>query len=583
MANLTDSTNLTGTITISKATGTKVTLDTDHKYLSKDIELTINAQTTSATVSGNVVSYGSGWISAGSTTVTDANLVAGNIKNGVTIFGVTGTMVAEALVISDTLDTNGGTIRTITTSTTPTMLQQKININPSTAAVTVTPDNGYDAMTSVQINGDEDLVAGNIKSGVNIFGVTGTYAGVDVPIFTINWDSNGDISSVTCTKTFSECQTLVRAHTLAAVAKNSRAGVTGYDYDPMTFYNYNNNDFFHENDNNSLMFMLQNAGSYTYAITYASNGTITTEEKVKTDLIVPTFRMRISNGTYSNFSCDQTFSECKDIYNYAAEIMVYEYYSDYGIWWPSSFFYANMTENESSYMTWQAINDSENIVNFELTYNSSGTITVNQNPVIPTRTSSDLTSSALTVTAPAGYYATAASKTLTDANLTAANIKSGVTIFGVTGSYVGSGGYVTQDENGYIILPSTGGNTIPTIPLNTQLVDFTKVVNGYVINDISGEPQAEEWGCCTDYIEIDSSMSFTYRANYWWAYAFYTSSKEWIRSIRVQLDSTQDSNNNNMGDGTISGSKIPSMARYIRITAAYNADDSDDVSLIRTA
>lgn len=53
---------------------------------------------------------------------------------------------------------------------------------------------------------------------------------------------------------------------------------------------------------------------------------------------------------------------------------------------------------------------------------------------ITTKTSSDLTASTLTVTAPAGYYASAASKTLSDASLVSGNIKSGATIFGVSGS-----------------------------------------------------------------------------------------------------------------------------------------------------
>lgn len=53
---------------------------------------------------------------------------------------------------------------------------------------------------------------------------------------------------------------------------------------------------------------------------------------------------------------------------------------------------------------------------------------------IATKTSSDLTASVLTVTVPVGYYATAASKTLTDASLVSGNIKSGATIFGVSGA-----------------------------------------------------------------------------------------------------------------------------------------------------
>lgn len=57
------------------------------------------------------------------------------------------------------------------------------------------------------------------------------------------------------------------------------------------------------------------------------------------------------------------------------------------------------------------------------------------------RSSGSLTASGLTVTAPAGYYHANATKTLTDANLTADKIRKGYSIFGVAGSYEGSGGF----------------------------------------------------------------------------------------------------------------------------------------------
>lgn len=59
---------------------------------------------------------------------------------------------------------------------------------------------------------------------------------------------------------------------------------------------------------------------------------------------------------------------------------------------------------------------------------------------IAAKTSTDLTASNLTVTAPAGHYASDATKTLTDANLIAGNIKKDVTIFGVTGTLESGGG-----------------------------------------------------------------------------------------------------------------------------------------------
>lgn len=130
-------------------------------------------------------------------------------------------------------------------------------------------------------------------------------------------------------------------------------------------------------------------------------------------------------------------------------------------------------------------------------------------------------------------------------------------------------------------ITSIGSTTPPSISLNTELVDFSTNINDYIINKY-GEQTAEEWGCCTDYIIIDPSMTFTYHANYWYYIAFYSASKEWIRCIKVQDDATQ-SQDGNYGDGILSGSKIPSWARYIRLSAGYNATDSDGVSLIRTA
>ena len=61
---------------------------------------------------------------------------------------------------------------------------------------------------------------------------------------------------------------------------------------------------------------------------------------------------------------------------------------------------------------------------------------------IPKKYSSDVTSSLTTVTIPAGYYASQVQKTVTDADLIAANIKEGVNIFGVIGTYGGIKNYV---------------------------------------------------------------------------------------------------------------------------------------------
>lgn len=83
----------------------------------------------------------------------DSNIQAGNIKSGVNILGVNGTY------------TGGGS-----------NYQQK-TVTPSASQQVVSADSGYDALSQVTVNGSSNLVAGNIKKDVEIFGVTGTLEG----------------------------------------------------------------------------------------------------------------------------------------------------------------------------------------------------------------------------------------------------------------------------------------------------------------------------------------------------------------------------------------------------------------------
>lgn len=120
------------------------------------------------------------YLSGNQTILGDTNLTSSNIKNGVTIFGIEGTMqegidtsdanaTAADLLLNKTAYVNGekitGTIELLgATEYIPTTTNQIIN-------------SGQYISEDQTILGDANLVSENIKSGVIIFNVTGSYTG----------------------------------------------------------------------------------------------------------------------------------------------------------------------------------------------------------------------------------------------------------------------------------------------------------------------------------------------------------------------------------------------------------------------
>jgi len=134
----------------------------------------------------------------------DSDLVASNIKNGVDIFGVTGSFPNDGTAGTGDVLSGKTFYNSSATKQTGTMTNRgAYNITPGASNVTIPA--GYHNGAGV-VYGDSDLVASNIKNGVDIFGVTGSFTGfksvqyVTIALANLETSKTATITSVDITK-----------------------------------------------------------------------------------------------------------------------------------------------------------------------------------------------------------------------------------------------------------------------------------------------------------------------------------------------------------------------------------------------
>jgi len=110
-------------------------------------------------------------------TVSDSDLVASNIKTGVNILGINGTYTSDGTLVANAIR-SGYTGYSKGTKYTGTMANYtgSYQIVPGTSTTTLQTSGKY-VNSNIYCNGESNLLAGNIKAGITIFGVVGTYSG----------------------------------------------------------------------------------------------------------------------------------------------------------------------------------------------------------------------------------------------------------------------------------------------------------------------------------------------------------------------------------------------------------------------
>lgn len=258
---------------------------------------------------------------------------------------------------------------------------QSKEVSPSTEDLIVLPDKGFDALKSVTVKGDADLISSNIKDGVELFGITGTYTGE--PIY---FQSKEISPSETTTDVFPD---------------------TGY---------------------NGLSKVTVKGISQTYVGSKVPRVTAKTITPGTTDKIA------IESGSYTNGTITVLGDTDLKSENIKTGVNIFGIDGSYsGEGFTLQEKSVNPTEQTQNITADSSYNGlSKVVVNpISTTYVGSGVTRVNANVITPG--TSEKTAAA------ANVYTNGIIKVAGDTDLTAGNIKSGVNIFGVDGSFTSNG------------------------------------------------------------------------------------------------------------------------------------------------
>lgn len=393
----------------------------------------------------------------------DSNLIANNIKSGVKIFNVTGSYVGNV----SSGDGNG---------IIPTYTQTAKEWTPTTSNQFI--EAGTYCEGRQVIKGDANLKSGNIKAGVSIFNIIGTY---DLPV--IELSNEGAAEHLLSGKQLLD----TKYETVTGSMPNNGAmtGTISTKTETITipkgYHNGNGKVSISSSEQEKIIASNIKSGTTILGVTGNYNGPnnaiVPTKTLGTTTYIPTTAEMRIAAGTYCEG--DQIIQGDPDlkaeniksgvtIFNIAGKYtgpegnVVPTTKLQYKEWTPQI---SNQTIEAGTYCEGQqVIKGDANLVaskikSGETIFGVTGSYEGPSGYVIPTskKAADTYTPNTKNQTIAAGTYLEGDQTILGDANLIPENIKSGITIFNVIGSHAGSGGATVKTAE---TTPSSNGTSI---------------------------------------------------------------------------------------------------------------------------
>ena len=347
----------------------------------------------------------------------DADLSPENIKKDINIFGVTGTYETVAPEVNVVL--------------------QPVTVTPTASGFTTTPETGCDGFSQVIVEGDSDLIPSNIKKDINIFGVTGTYEGSvesgDSGENTVNSDI--EVGSLSELHSWNKYYIAGNVYETKVDTLTISASQTGLDshYEPLDYasdYDTSTGKIVLVNPTENVSFTSSNdaqvlLGKYIQTYALPSDYATTSSPTGKYYRIDSTATVKYSKSTYPTSGASLTASPAYRLtYTDSEEQLIGVVVSE------DSTAYPQNGEQDGYRYVYNGTLDVSECDHTEVAQ-ATPTITVSSSGLITA-----------TSTQTAGLVSAGtktATKQIAHTNLTAGNIKKGVQIFNVTGSYEGTG------------------------------------------------------------------------------------------------------------------------------------------------